>query len=134
MTTRPQPKDWGEFQDTRAMEAQARIEHGDRLANLKHSVSLCDGILQLEASAGFKHLQQTLTDMLEHRTRELLSVREDRAAAVLQGRCQELRVILSLMAQARGNREALAKAITDEEDRFSELERHFKPIPQEQNS
>lgn len=126
---RGEPKDWTEagFEDVRDQERRARQEQADFVANMRQAIALCDGVIQLEASGGFKLFQQTLADMLEHRTKELLSAREDRAAAVMQGRCQELRAVLAVTREARGNREALAKLLADSEDRWIERERSFRP-------
>lgn len=133
--TRPGPMDWGGgFEDVRETERKARQSHADYVKDRQQAIALVDGILQLETSGGFRQFQTTLRDMLDSRTTELLSVREDRAAAVLQGRCQELRLILSLMQQARERRQALAKDVAEAEDRFRELERSFKPIQQGQPS
>jgi hypothetical protein len=125
------PQEWGDagFEDVREQERRARQDHADFVTKMRQAIAMCDGIIQLETSGGFKHVQSTLADMLQHRTTELLSAREDRSAAVLQGRCQELKAILSLMANTRGNREALANALKAGEDRFRELERGFKPQP-----
>lgn len=129
MTTRPQPSDWGAFEDVRETERRAREEHASHVENLRAAIALSDGILLLEGAAGFRQFQATIEDLLRHRTSELLSVRDDRSAAVLQGRCQELRAILSLMASTRANREALANALKTAEDRFREIERSLKPLP-----
>jgi len=115
------------FQDVREQEAEAREQHARYQQGIKLAVDLADGLLQLETSAGWKHLLRTFTDLLEFRTRALLSARDDRAAAVLQGQCLELKSILTMMSNARGNRDALAHAAKEEEDRFLDLERSFKP-------
>lgn len=129
--TRPTVKDWaGSFEDVREQERRIREEHANYLANMRAAIGLCDGILALENSAGFRQFQATLEDMLRHRTTELLSAREDRPAAVMQGRCQELRAILSLVTSTRSNREALATALKEAEDRFREIEATFKPTPE----
>jgi hypothetical protein len=127
---RPGPQDWAAFEDVRETERRQRQEHADFVANLKVAISLCDGILQGENSSAVKAIFSSIGGMLEHRTTELLSAREDRQAAVLQGRCQELRAIMSLVSNARQNREALANAIKEAEDRFREIERSFKPTPE----
>jgi hypothetical protein len=115
------------FQDVREQEAEAREQHARYQEGIRIAIALADGLLQLEATAGWKHLQKTFTDLLEFRTRALLSARDDRSAAVLQGQCMELKSVLSMMANARGNRDALAHAAKEEEDRFLDLERSFKP-------
>lgn len=127
----PDPKDWAGtgFEDVREQERRMRQEHADYVANIQHAISLCEGILQLETSGGFRQFQETLAGMLQHRTTELLSARDDRTTAVLQGRCQELKAILSLMRETRSNKEALANAIKEAEDRFRQLEQGFKPLP-----
>lgn len=122
------------FGDVRELEAQRRQAAVLRIESIRASVALCDGILQLENSAGFKQFQATLKDMLEARLRDLLSVRDDRAAAVLQGGCQELKSILGLMASARQRRETLANGLQDAEDQLRELERSFKPTPKGSSS
>lgn len=128
---RPNAQDWaGGFEDVREVERRTRQEHADFIANMQAAIQLCDAVLQGENSSAHKAIFATLEDMLKHRTTELLSAREDRPAAVLQGRCQELRAILSLMSNARQNREALAKAVKEAEDRFREIERSFKPTPE----
>jgi hypothetical protein len=133
--TRPGPQEWGGgFEDVREIEQRVRRKHAEEVANLKQTIALVDGILQLETSSGFKQFTQTLRDMLDARTTDLLSAREDREAAVLQGRCQELRVILFLMVNAHSRRQALANQVAGLEDAFRELERSFKPIPQGQPS
>ena len=117
------------FQDVREQEHDAREQHVRYQHGIRMAMDLADGLLQLETHAGWKHLQKTFTDLLEFRTRALLSAREDRAAAVLQGQCMELKSILTMMANARGNRDALAQAAAEEEDRFRDLESTFKPQP-----
>lgn len=121
-------KDWsGPFEDVREVERRTRRERDDLIRDLKAAIALCDGILMLQNSQGFRHLTTTLEDMLKHRTAELLSAREDRTATVLQGRCLELRAILSVTTATAANREALAQQLAEAEDRYRELERSFKP-------
>jgi hypothetical protein len=129
MTTGKTIEDWGGFEDVRVTERRAREEHAAHMANLRSAIALADGILVLENAAGFRQFVATLEDCLRHRTSELLSARDDRTTAVLQGRCQELRAILALMASTRANREALAIAMKEAEDRLRETERSLKPQP-----
>lgn len=125
----PGPDGFTGFEDVREMEAQARRSHAEYISLRKQAIQLIDGILQLESSAGYKPFQKTLSDMLEARTAELLSAREDRPSAIAQGRCIELRGILELMKQARDRRQDLANEIKAMEDSLLELERNFKPSP-----
>lgn len=115
------------FEDVREVEAKARQDHADYCKGLKQAIALCDGLLQLESSGGFRAFHETLSDMLLHRTAELLSARDDRAAAMLQGRCLELKQILTLMRETRTHREALANALTTKEHQWVDIERGFKP-------
>lgn len=126
---RPQAGSWAAsgFEDVRELEARARQEHEDYCQGLRQAIALADGILQLETSGGFRAFKETLTDMLQHRTTELLSVRDDRRAAVLQGCCVELRSILALMSETRGRREALAKRLAEKEASWVDTERGFRP-------
>lgn len=121
-------KEWT-FPDIREQERLAREQHAAFCANLRAAISIADGLLQIQTSGGYKHLQQAFEDMLKHRTSALLSAREDREAAVLQGRCAELRAILALVVSTQENKQALARSLKDAEDSFRELERTFKPLP-----
>ena len=122
-------KDWGQWEDVREQERQARDAHAALITNIRVAISIADGLLQITTSGGYKHLQTAFEDMLKHRTTELLSARDDRSATLLQGRCQELKAILSLVTATKENRQVLARTLEEEENRFRDLERSFKPLP-----
>jgi hypothetical protein len=111
------------FPDVREQEKQLRSATISRIEHLRAALALADRLLALESASGYRALQEALTDMLLHRTSELLSARDDRSAAVLTGQCRELKSILALMAQTKSNRQALANELAVEENALRDLER-----------
>lgn len=122
------------FRDVRDVEREARQMHRERVAHLRAAIALADGVIQLEGSSGYQSLHKSLQDMLEHRTAEMLTCRNDHDTNVAKGRCLELRAILSLVSNTRNNRNHLAVELALEEDRFAELSANFKPEPNKETS
>lgn len=115
------------FRDVREVEREARQAHEATIGNIKTAIAVADALLSMGSGQAYSALHKSISDMRDWRTRELLSVRTDREAAVLQGRCLELEGMLSLLKNASANREALALALQNEETSFSEASKHFRP-------
>lgn len=118
--------DWGSWPDVREQERLERDRHRERTDALRAAIALADRLLAIGRGDGYAALQRALEDMLRHRTETLFSVRVDRDAAVLQGRCQELRAVLSLMRDTQANRDALAKELEECENAFREREALYR--------
>jgi hypothetical protein len=115
------------FKDVREVEREAREAHESRVGNITAAIAVADSLISIGSGQGYNALRKSIQDLLEWRTRELLSVRDDRAGAVLQGRCLELKGMLSLLENTRANRDTLALALQNEEDVFLEASKNFRP-------
>lgn len=117
------------FGDVRQHEAEQLRQAIAQRDMLKAALAAADGVASMQSSSSFQTYQEALRTMLQQRTSALLSVREDREAAVLQGRCLELRAILDLITQSQANRPLLAIDLSRAEDRIRELERKTNNQP-----
>ncbi len=117
------------FGDVRLHEADQLRQAIERRDVLKAALAAADGVASMQSSSSFQTYQDALRVMLQQRTSALLSAREDREAAVLQGRCIELRTIIDLVSQSQANRPLLAIDLSRAEDRVRELERKINNQP-----
>lgn len=116
------------FEDVRETERK-QLEHvRNNVSLLKAAIRIADGLASLESAPGHTLLRQALEDMLSHRNSELLMATTDRSAAVAQGRCLELRSILTIVSDAKKKREALAIELEIAENTLRDLEKKRKPL------
>ena len=116
------------FDDVREVERRQRQEAKDRILLLKSAISIAQGVASLENSPGYSTLRTALEDMLSYRTSEMMTATTDRTTAVAQGRCLELRAILSVVGDAKKKAEALAIQLEIEENALRDLEKTHKPL------
>lgn len=120
--------DQWQFEERRAEElGQLRSKLRDR----KSAVAVADRLLALEGQAGYREFVTELERRRDARVHELVTTTSsDSYLRVLQGRCQELGALISLMRNLRENREALATEVSRLEDELDAVDRQ-SPKPRD---